>query len=46
MAVSTKKQEIDNNENAIQEEKDAKTKVDEEATKAKARLIKLLLIMV
>ena len=42
-----KKQEIDNNENAIQEEKDAaKTKVDEEATKAKARLIKLLLIMV
>ena len=37
MAVSAKKQEIDNNENAIQEEKDAaKTKVDEEATKAKA----------
>ena len=38
MAVSTKKQEIDNNENAIQEEKDAKTKVDEEATKAKAAI--------
>ena len=37
MAVSAKKQEIDNNENAIQEEKDvAKTKVDEEATKAKS----------
>ena len=39
MAVSAKKQEIDNNENAIQEEKDAaKTKVDEEATKAKAAI--------
>ena len=39
MAVSAKKQEIDNNENAIQEEKDvAKTKVDEEATKAKATI--------
>ncbi|WP_053034858.1 SasC/FmtB family protein [Staphylococcus haemolyticus] len=36
VAVSAKKQEIDNNENAIQEEKDAaKAKVDEEATKAK-----------
>ena len=47
MAVSAKKQEIDNNENAIQEEKDAaKTKVDEEATKAKQRLVELLLIMV
>ena len=38
MAVSAKKQEIDNNENAIQEEKAAKTKVDEEATKAKAAI--------
>ena len=42
MAVSAKKQEIDNNENAIQEEKDAaKTKVDEEEQKQKQRLIKL-----
>ena len=41
MAVSAKKQEIDNNENAIQEEKDAaKTKVDEEEQKQKQRLIK------
>ncbi|MDT0723015.1 SasC/FmtB family protein [Staphylococcus haemolyticus] len=39
VAVADKKQEIDNNENATQEEKEAaKAKVDEEATKAKAAI--------
>ena len=47
MAVSAKKQEIDNNENAIQEEKDAaKTKEVDEATKAKAAIDQASLIMV
>ncbi|MCH4483335.1 DUF1542 domain-containing protein [Staphylococcus haemolyticus] len=39
VAVAAKKQEIDNNENATHEEKEAaKAKVDEEATKAKAAI--------